>query len=134
MSAYIDAMRRYATFSGRSTRTEFWYYHLVVLALALAGLIIDVVIAGPGEPQPLVSAAVVLGHYIPSFAIIVRRLHDLNKSGWLALTCHIPIVGIIAFIVIGSPPSKRHVQEMTIRTVDDDHTALQLTLQVRMST
>ncbi len=106
MSAYLDVMRRYATFSGRSTREEFWYYHLVLLGLAIGGLIIDVAIAGPREPQPLVSALIVMGHYVPSLAVIVRRLHDLEKSGWLVLTCLIPLVGIVAFIVIGSNPSK----------------------------
>ncbi len=106
MSAYLDAMRRYATFSGRSTREEFWYYHLVLLGLAIGGLIIDVAIAGPREPQPIVSALIVMGHYVPSLAVIVRRLHDLEKSGWLVLTCLIPLVGIVAFIVIGSTPSK----------------------------
>lgn len=121
MSAYIDAMRRYATFSGRSTRTEFWYYHLVFLALAFGGLIIDVIIAGPREPQPLVSALIVIGHYLPSLAIIVRRLHDVDKSGWLVLTCLIPLVGIVAFIVIGSSPSKAHVQDIAARTGGGDH-------------
>lgn len=106
MSAYLDAMRRYATFSGRSTRKEFWYYHLVLLGLAIGGLIIDVAIAGSREPQPLVSALIVMGHYVPSLAVIVRRLHDLEKSGWLVLTCLIPLVGITAFIVIGSTPPK----------------------------
>ena len=106
MSAYLDAMRRYATFSGRSTRKEFWYYHLVLLGVAIGGLIIDVAIAGPREPQPVVSALIIMGHYVPSLAVIVRRLHDLEKSGWLMLTCLIPLVGIVAFIVIGSTPSK----------------------------
>ncbi|NUL19534.1 DUF805 domain-containing protein [Agrobacterium tumefaciens] len=106
MSAYLDAMRRYATFSGRSTRKEFWYYHLVLLGLAIGGLIIDMAIAGPREPQPVVSALIIMGHYVPSLAVIVRRLHDLGKSGWLVLTCLIPLVGIVTFIVIGSTPSK----------------------------
>ncbi|NTE33390.1 DUF805 domain-containing protein [Agrobacterium tumefaciens] len=106
MSAYLDAMRRYATFSGRSTRKEFWHYHLVLLGLVIGGLIVDVVIAGPREPQPLVSALIIMGHYVPSLAVIVRRLHDLGKSGWLVLTCLIPLVGIVAFIVIGSTPSE----------------------------
>lgn len=106
MSAYLDAMRRYATFSGRSTRKEFWYYHLVLLGLAIGGLIIDVIIAGPREPQLLVSALIIMGHYVPSLAVIVRRLHDLGKSGWLVLTCLIPLVGIVAFIVIGGTPSE----------------------------
>ncbi|WP_272870268.1 DUF805 domain-containing protein [Agrobacterium tumefaciens] len=47
-----------------------------------------------------------IDNYAPSLAVIVRRLHDLGKSGWLVLTCLIPLVGIVAFIVIGSTPSK----------------------------
>jgi uncharacterized membrane protein YhaH (DUF805 family) len=126
MSAYIEAMRRYATFSGRSTRTEFWYYYLVVLTLAFGGLIIDVIIAGPREPQLLVSAVVVIGHYLPSLAIVVRRLHDLDKSGWLVLTCLIPVIGIIAFIVIGSTPSKPHRQEAAASTGGGRHPTHQI--------
>lgn len=125
MTAYIEAMRRYGTFSGRSTRTDFWCFHLVVLALAFIGLIIDMIIAGPREPQPLFSAVIVIGHYLPSIAIVVRRLHDLDKSGWLALTSLIPAIGIIAFIVIGSTPSKPHAQEIAGRTVRGDHPARQ---------
>jgi len=101
MTAYFDAMRRYATFKGRSTRSQFWLYHLGVLVLAIVGFIIDIAIAGPLGPEPVVSAVVIIAHYIPSLAIIVRRLHDTDKSGWLVLVCVIPLVGLIAFIVFG---------------------------------
>jgi uncharacterized membrane protein YhaH (DUF805 family) len=112
MTAYIDAMRRYVDFSGRSTRAQFWFYHLVLLGIAVGTFIIDIVISGGAEPQPLISAAVVIGHYIPSLAIIVRRLHDSGSSGWLALLCLIPGIGVIAFIAIGcftpTPGSNRY--------------------------
>jgi len=101
MTAYIDAMRRYVDFSGRSTRAQFWFYHLVLLGIAVSTFIIDIVISGGREPQPLVSAIAVMGHYIPSLAIIVRRLHDSGSSGWLVLLCLIPGVGIVAFIAFG---------------------------------
>jgi len=101
MTAYLDAMRRYATFKGRSTRTQYWLYHLGVLVLAIVGWVIDIAISGPRGPEPLVSAVIVIAHYIPSLAIIVRRLHDTDKSGWLVLVCLIPLIGIIAFIVFG---------------------------------
>jgi uncharacterized membrane protein YhaH (DUF805 family) len=105
MSAYFNAMRRYARFSGRSTRAQFWFYHLAVLGLAVVGFIIDVAIAGPLGPEPLVSAVIVIVHYLPSLAIIVRRLHDADRSGWLVLLCLIPLVGIVAFIVFGCTAS-----------------------------
>jgi uncharacterized membrane protein YhaH (DUF805 family) len=105
MTAYFDAMRRYATFSGRSTRSQFWLYHLTLICLALIGFIVDIAIAGPTGPEPLVSAVVVIAHYIPSLAITVRRLHDSDKSGWLVLLCLIPLIGIVAFIAFGCAAS-----------------------------
>lgn len=105
MTAYLDAMRCYAKFSGRSTRSQFWLYHLGVLVVAFLGFIIDIAIAGPLGPEPVVSAVVVIGHCIPSLAIIVRRLHDTDNSGWLVLICLIPLIGIIAFIVLGCTTS-----------------------------
>lgn len=105
MSAYFDAMRRYATFKGRSTRSQFWLYHLGVLVLAIIGWVIDIAISGPLGPEPLVSAVIVIAHYIPSLAIIVRRLHDTDKSGWLVLVCLIPLIGLVAFIVFGCTAS-----------------------------
>lgn len=105
MTAYFDAMRRYATFKGRSTRSQFWLYHLGVLILAIVGYVIDIAISGPRGPEPIVSAVIMIAHYIPSLAIIVRRLHDTDKSGWLVLLCLIPLIGIIAFIVFGCTAS-----------------------------
>jgi uncharacterized membrane protein YhaH (DUF805 family) len=102
MTAYINAMQRYFEFSGRSTRAQFWYYHLVLLGLAAVGIIIDAAIT---EGQPLVSALIIIAHYIPSLAITVRRLHDADMSGWLVLLCLVPAIGIIAFIVYGCLPS-----------------------------
>lgn len=98
MTAYINAMGRYFDFSGRSTRAQFWYYHLTLLGLAVVGVIIDAAVAGG---QPLVSALIIIAHYIPSLAITVRRLHDTDKSGWLVLLCLVPGIGIIAFIAFG---------------------------------
>ena len=101
MTAYIDAMRRYVDFSGRSTRAQFWFYHLALLGIAVGTFIIDIMISGGREPQPLVSAVAVIGHCIPSLAIIVRRLHDSGSSGWLVLLCLVPGIGIVAFIAFG---------------------------------
>ncbi|MDW9408559.1 DUF805 domain-containing protein [Sinorhizobium meliloti] len=98
MTAYINAMSRYFDFSGRSTRAQFWYYHLILLGLAVVGAIVDGAIT---EGQPLVSAVIIITHYIPSLAITVRRLHDADKSGWLVLLCLVPGIGVIAFIVYG---------------------------------
>ena len=59
----------------------------------------------------MVSAIVVIAHYIPSLSLAVRRLHDTDRSGWFILLYCIPLVGLIAWIVFGcldsTPTSNR---------------------------
>jgi len=101
MKAYIDAMRRYADFEGRSSRSQFWFYHLALLGLVVLAFVVDIVISGDAEPEPLLSAIVIIAHYCPSLAVIIRRLHDADQSGWLSLLIVAPLLGIVAFIVFG---------------------------------
>lgn len=120
MTAYTDAMRRYFTFSGRSSKSQFWYYHLVVLAIAFIGILIDAVVT---DGQPLFAAVAIMAHYIPSLAIIVRRLHDSDKSGWLVLLCLIPLVGVIAFIAFGCMPATPGANRFGPATATGAHSA-----------
>jgi len=105
-------LKRYAEFSGRSRRKEYWMYQLgliilytliVVLALALGGFGIM-----SGDPTALASAAggamiimilyflVVLALFIPSLAVLVRRLHDTDRSGWWVLAPIAPYLLVFA--------------------------------------
>jgi uncharacterized membrane protein YhaH (DUF805 family) len=85
-------LRRYAEFSGRSRRKEYWMY---VLLLILVGVVLAAVegalglgaIVGPYGP---LSALLALGTFIPSLAVGVRRLHDTGRSGWWMLIGLIP--------------------------------------------
>lgn len=79
---------KYATFEGRASRSEFWWFALFTfLASAVLGIV--------SEPlSGLFSLAVLL----PSLAVGARRLHDINKSGWLLLLWLIPIIGWIILI------------------------------------
>lgn len=103
--------RRYADFSGRSRRKEYWMFVLlsfIVLAVCMAlmfagGMSADA--SGEDAPGPLFWLGVVLmaiwglGSIIPSIAVQVRRFHDQDKSGWLVLLGLIPYVGgLIVFI------------------------------------
>ena len=103
--------RRYADFSGRSQRKEYWMFMLFYIIVAVVctvlmiggGMALDE--SGQSEPGPLfwlgVAALVifVLGSLIPSVAVQVRRFHDQDKSGWLVLLGFIPYVGgLIVFI------------------------------------
>ena len=91
---------RYATFSGRASRSEFWFFQLFIFLISIASLIIDVMILGfslddASSPTNLIFLLIVM---IPSVAVGCRRLHDLNKSGWWQLL-YLTIIGIILLIV-----------------------------------
>jgi uncharacterized membrane protein YhaH (DUF805 family) len=71
---------KYATFSGRASRSEFWWFQLFMLLLIFFGMFIDFLL-GTSE-QDLFVSFVNLGITLPAFAVSARRLHDIGKSGW----------------------------------------------------
>jgi uncharacterized membrane protein YhaH (DUF805 family) len=79
---YIQAFQKYAQFSGRATRAEYWWFYLVTIAVSLLLAILDSVFS---IPFGLISIIYGLVSLIPQLAIQVRRLHDVDKSGWLLL-------------------------------------------------
>ena len=83
----ITCLGKYATFSGRASRSEFWWFGLFQLLLILFGIFIDFLL-GTLE-QGLFGSFVNLGITLPAFAVSARRLHDIGKSGlwnWIFLT------------------------------------------------
>jgi uncharacterized membrane protein YhaH (DUF805 family) len=88
-------LERYAQFTGRSRRAEFWWY-------ALAGLIIGIafnILIAISSFFWVIYAIYGLAVLIPGLAVGVRRLHDTDKSGWWLLIALVPLVGIIVLIV-----------------------------------
>lgn len=120
----IEPLRRYADFSGRSRRMEYWMWVLfnTVVTSILIGFIFagmpwseimareqataaGMVYTGP-EGAPGVSFYIglaliglwTLGTIVPNIAVAVRRLHDQDKSGWLYLISFIPFGGLVLFV------------------------------------
>ena len=104
--------RRYADFSGRSRRMEYWMFRLFEFLVIMAAFILVVMLAGlsrgAGGEQAggvvggigmLAVSVFVLGSIIPSIAVTVRRLHDTNRSGWMMLLGFIPLIGGIVLLV-----------------------------------
>ena len=89
---------KYVTFSGRAERPEFWYWVLFSIIGSIVTSIIDAVLFGAGG-LGLLNPLFALATFLPSLAVSVRRLHDLDKSGWWYLLVFIPIVGWIILIV-----------------------------------
>jgi uncharacterized membrane protein YhaH (DUF805 family) len=85
---------KYATFSGRASRSEFWWTYLGWFLILLAAVVLDVV-TGLG----LFTVVAYLGGILPMLAVMVRRLHDTGRSGWMFLIGLIPFVGGILLLV-----------------------------------
>ena len=111
MEWMILPLKRYADFEGRSRRTEYWMFTLllVIVAFVITGLLFALadfrqVEAGNAPPSGFWAAAALLGLFwlaiiIPSIAVQVRRFHDQDKSGWFVLLAFIPYVGGIVVLV-----------------------------------
>ncbi len=107
-TAVRTCLAKYATFSGRAARSEFWWFVLFnVLANFALGLI-DTAIFGTAPDSAAIFAPLFsLAMLIPNIAVAVRRLHDTDRSGWWYLLILIPLIGIIVLIVWWATPGTR---------------------------
>lgn len=91
---YLEVLKKYAVFTGRARRREYWMFFLVNfivgLVLAVIGRVLDLEIL-----QYLYSLAVLL----PGLGVSVRRLHDTGRSGWWLLISLVPLIGAIVLLV-----------------------------------
>jgi uncharacterized membrane protein YhaH (DUF805 family) len=94
MNWYIEVLKKYAVFSGRARRKEYWYFVLFNLIIMIILTIIDLAI-----DSSILSTLYSLAVLIPSIAVDVRRLHDTNRTGWWLLIGLIPIIGWIVLII-----------------------------------
>ncbi len=100
----------YSNFSGRASRSEYWYFTLCNLLIIFSLVIIQVLcqtvfqdnIIGTvfGVLLALCTFAYYLGIIVPTIAVVVRRLHDVNKSGWFYFIALIPLIGGIWLLVL----------------------------------
>jgi len=113
---FIDTLKyRYAQFSGRASRSEFWYFMLFYFLIDIVLVFIDLLVVDPmfgitpdqAGQGGLLEIIFALAMLIPSIALAVRRLHDIGKSGWWYLIGFIPLVGalvLLYFFVLDSQP------------------------------
>ncbi|HWZ71345.1 MAG TPA: DUF805 domain-containing protein [Casimicrobiaceae bacterium] len=101
MNWYLQALKKYADFSGRARRREYWFFVLFNLIVSVVLAVCDVVL---GTYSAAASIGILSGIYtlavlIPGIAVTVRRLHDAGRSGWWILIVLVPIVGWIVLLV-----------------------------------
>ena len=97
--AVKTCFKKYGTFSGRASRSEYWYFILLVAGSILLFVLLGIFAGGPGFAQfiPLM-ILLYLGVLVPIIAVTARRLHDINKSGWWQLI-ELTIIGILLILV-----------------------------------
>lgn len=113
--------KKYATFSGRASRSEYWWWWLV--SLVVSGLL-QVLALATGGIQTMPDGSATVGNgiglfffvllvvwglavFIPGLALLVRRLHDSNRSGFWVFIVFVPFVGgivLLVFVLLGSNP------------------------------
>ncbi|MDR1268788.1 MAG: DUF805 domain-containing protein [Planctomycetaceae bacterium] len=97
MNEYLTVLQKYAVFHGRARRKEYWMFVLFNTGIAytigfVSGLLM-------GEQGIIVDSIYAFAVLVPGIAVMVRRLHDIGKSGWWSLIVFVPIVGAIVLLI-----------------------------------
>jgi uncharacterized membrane protein YhaH (DUF805 family) len=111
MNWYFLVLKKYAVFSGRARRKEYWYFMLfnIIATIVLAfgdGLL------GTFDPETgigFLGLIYALGVMLPGIGVTIRRLHDTNRTGWWLLLILIPLIGpviLLIFTVLNSDPGE----------------------------
>ena len=116
MNWYIEVIKKYAVFSGRARRSEYWYFVLFHIIVSIVLAIIDVATGSfsPDTGYGLFSGIYTLAVIIPSLAVSVRRLHDTARTGWWILIVFVPLIGaivLLVFMVLNGKPGQNQYGE-----------------------
>ena len=94
-------LQKYAEFTGRASRPEYWWFVLAQIVVMLVAMFLDSMLGTDigDSGYGFIYLGVALALLVPAIAVGVRRLHDTDRSGWWLLLAFIPIVGAIILIV-----------------------------------
>ena len=95
MNWYLAVLKKYAVFSGRARRKEYWMFFLFNIIIAIVIGVVEGIVGSPGVIGLIYSLAVL----IPGIAVTIRRLHDTGRTGWWILIGFVPIIGAIVLLV-----------------------------------
>ena len=101
MAWYLDVLKNYAVFDGRAGREEFWQFTLINIFVTI------ILYASMNDLWAVYTVAVL----IPSIAVSVRRLHDIDRSGWWFLIAIVPVIDIVLLFMMlleGKPGANQY--------------------------
>jgi uncharacterized membrane protein YhaH (DUF805 family) len=105
MHWYLEAMKKYAVFSGRARRKEYWMFTLMNLLIVFAlGIVEGILGIAANSEESILGGVYILATVIPGIAVGVRRMHDTDHSGWWFL---VPIVNLIFAVQKGQQSPNR---------------------------
>ena len=108
MKYFIHVLKNFANFKGRARRKEYWmfglFYYLIFLLMFFLDNMLGITLDGIG--YGLLSIGYLLLMFVPSLSVLVRRLHDVGKSGWWMLILFVPIIGGIWLFILLVTDSK----------------------------
>ena len=99
VEAMIDAFNRYATFAGRSRRGDFWWFMVFLLLVYALVFLLDT-----ATNTPVFGAFALLAFLLPSLSLLVRRLHDSDRSARWLLIVFLPVVGALGLLAMAALP------------------------------
>lgn len=103
MSYFTGAIKKYAEFSGRASRKEYWMFVLFyIIFYCVAGIVDSLAktqFTVSGETVGVIATIYSVALLLPFLGVTIRRLHDIDKSGWFILLGLIPLVGEIILLV-----------------------------------
>ena len=104
---YLDVLtNKYSNFNGRARRKEYWMWTLSVTIIFIFAMILDNLLGlnfelmGQDLGYGWIYLIAGIAHLIPGLAVVVRRLHDVGKSGWFYFIVLIPIIGILWMLIL----------------------------------
>jgi len=102
MNIYFTVLKKFVQFSGRARMKEFWVFILINFIFQLVAMLLDLLLNTTISVMPF--GLFYLGYslllFLPGLGVFVRRLHDVDKSGWLILVSLIPLVGEVWLLAL----------------------------------
>ena len=99
IEATKSCFSKYATFSGRAQRSEFWWFTLFLfVATIILGVVDAALFPAPMNEVGVLGLIFSLATLLPSLAVSARRLHDIDRTGWWLLLMFIPLIGWLVLI------------------------------------